>query len=205
VRFSKPGTYVLQLTVTTASGPALGQRDRHAEGVDGLHAERRHARDLRQQLDRERREQRLLALVAEAHDRGRKVAPALGLPGLAPAQVRRPLGRELQLGLGALRTLGERAHAPLLYGTGARPLVRTANRDSLNIWGNGDGNNLAIVGIHFLAEPLQRLERTPRCIAVYGAVQNLLIEDCYLQAGEVNLVVQGASTLPALPDGTRTS
>jgi hypothetical protein len=82
------------------------------------------------------------------------------------------------------------------YGSGPRPQIRSGVGNAFSIWGNGDGNNMAIVGIHFWPSAYTGANGTPRCIAVFGEVSNLLIEDCYLQAAEVNLVIQGASTLP---------
>jgi hypothetical protein len=82
------------------------------------------------------------------------------------------------------------------YGSGPRPQIRSGSGNGFNIWGNGDGNNMALVGLHFWPNTYNGGNGTPRCIGVYGEVSNLLIEDCYLQAAEVNLVIQGASTLP---------
>ena len=90
------------------------------------------------------------------------------------------------------------------YGSGPRPQIRSGSNNAFNIWGNGDGNNMALVGLHFWPNTYNGSNGTPRCIGVYGQVSNLLIEDCYLQAAEVNLVVQGASTLPA-PTGRHTN
>jgi hypothetical protein len=35
------------------------------------------------------------------------------------------------------------------YGTGPRPQIRSGSGNGFNIWGNGDGNNMALVGLHF--------------------------------------------------------
>src|SRR5689334_7202707 len=82
------------------------------------------------------------------------------------------------------------------YGSGPRPTIRSGSGNGFNIWGNGDGNNMAIVGLHFWPNTYNGSNGTPRNITVFGSVQNLLIEDRYLQDAEVNLVIQGASTLP---------
>jgi hypothetical protein len=94
---------------------------------------------------------------------------------------------------------GRSATEPMLlssYGTGARPTIQSGTGNAFSIWGNGDGNNLAIVGLRLWPNTYDGINGTPRCIVVFGSVSNLLIEDCYFQAAETNVVIQGASENP---------
>ncbi len=90
------------------------------------------------------------------------------------------------------------------YGTGARPTLLSGTDNVISIWGNGDGNNLAIVGLRLWPNTYTGINGTPRCMVVFGSVSNLLVEDCYLQAAETNVVIQGANENPA-PTGRHTN
>ena len=83
------------------------------------------------------------------------------------------------------------------YGTGARPKIQSGSGNVISIWGNGDGNNLAFVGLHLWPNTYDGINGTPRGMCIFGSVQNLLVEDCYFQAAETNIVLQGASEYPA--------
>jgi hypothetical protein len=83
------------------------------------------------------------------------------------------------------------------YGTGARPRLLTGSGNCFALWGQGDGNNLAVVGIHFWPNTYNGANGTPRGMCVFGSVSNFLVEDCYFQAAETNLVIQGANEFPS--------
>jgi hypothetical protein len=84
------------------------------------------------------------------------------------------------------------------YGPGTeRPLLRTGISNGFDALDGRENNNLAIVGLRFWANLYTGSQGEPRALLLFGAVHNFLLEDCYLQAYETNLVVQGASESPA--------
>ena len=83
------------------------------------------------------------------------------------------------------------------YGSGPRPRIQSGSGNVIAIWGQGDGNNVAFVGLHLWPHTYTGLNGSPRGLCVFGAVQNLLIEDCYFQAAETNIVIQGANEYPS--------
>jgi hypothetical protein len=83
------------------------------------------------------------------------------------------------------------------YGAGARPLLRSGTDNVINIWDGPVGDNLAIVGLHLWPNLYDGANGAPHCIGVFGGVANLLIEDCYLEAGFTNIVLDADSVQPA--------
>ena len=81
------------------------------------------------------------------------------------------------------------------YGQGSRPVVRSGTDNGFRALDGSKNDYLAIVGLFFWAHTYGGANGSPRGIAVFGAVHDLLIEDCYLQAYETNIVLQGT------PDG----
>lgn len=77
------------------------------------------------------------------------------------------------------------------YGSGARPMLRTGTGNGFSLWGTGGGNHLAIAGLHFWAHTRTGSNGAPRGVQAYGSISNLLVEDCYIQAFDTNMVIQG--------------
>jgi hypothetical protein len=74
------------------------------------------------------------------------------------------------------------------YGTGARPLLRTGTGTGVDNF--TQGNHIAIVGLHFWAHTYTG-QGTPRGVQWLGATANFLLEDCFIEAYETNVVVMG--------------
>ena len=83
------------------------------------------------------------------------------------------------------------------YGSGAeRPLLRTGTNDGLDAFPGSRNDFTAVVGIHFRADKYTGSRAEPRGFQLLGEVREFLIEDCFIEGYETNLVVQGASEFP---------
>jgi hypothetical protein len=78
------------------------------------------------------------------------------------------------------------------YGTGARPLLRTGTGNGVDNFATGN-HDVAIVGLHFWADTYNGSQGTNRGVQWLGTSSNFLLEDCYVQAYETNVVVMGTS------------
>lgn len=77
------------------------------------------------------------------------------------------------------------------YGSGARPKFLTGSSPAFNLAGGFERKHIAIMSLHM--EPSS--EHPPGGIRVVtGAVEDLLVEDCYLKEYAVNILVQGEDT-----------
>jgi hypothetical protein len=83
------------------------------------------------------------------------------------------------------------------YGTGARPLLRTGTSDALDNFSAGQGNHVAVVGLHFWANLYNGSQGTPKGVQWMNETANFLLEDCYVEGYETNLVIMGANEYPA--------
>ena len=83
------------------------------------------------------------------------------------------------------------------YGSGEqRPLLRTGTNDGLDAFPGSRSDSTAIVGLHFRADKYTGSKAEPRGLQLLGEVRDFLIEDCFIEGYETNLVVQGASEYP---------
>ena len=107
-------------------------------------------------------------------------------------------------GLGHWGKSGRSATEPMLvssYGSsGIRPLLRTGTASGFDAFVGQPNSNLAIVGLHFWANGYTGYQGLPRGLQIFGEVQNFLIEDCYIRGYETNLVIQGLNEYPS-PSG----
>jgi hypothetical protein len=75
------------------------------------------------------------------------------------------------------------------YGTGARPLLRTGTGNAVDNF--TQGNHIALVGLHLWAHLYTGSQGTPNAVQWLGATANFLIEDCFIEGYETNVVVMG--------------
>lgn len=78
------------------------------------------------------------------------------------------------------------------YGSGERPTLRTGNRNGFSAWHDAKHDHLAIDGLRFSANGYDGKNGSPRGIAFFGSSEDLLLEDCSVEAYQTNLVFQGA-------------
>lgn len=103
--------------------------------------------------------------------------------------------------IGSISFNGRSKTEPILlssYGTGARPLMKTASGADSAIGTNSNGTNIAIVGLDFYAytrNPSDAgfISRGPEIsgMSFLGPVNNLLIEDCKFSFYAVNAIQAG--------------
>jgi hypothetical protein len=83
------------------------------------------------------------------------------------------------------------------YGSGAeRPLLRTGTNNAFDAFPGNKNDEMALVGLHFLANKYTGSGSEPHGIQLFGEIRDFLIEDCCIEGYETNLVVQGASEFP---------
>ena len=197
VRFSKPGTYVLQLSVYTPSGTrsdtvTITQQD-------------------------------WTPLAASADTRFVFVSSATGndgFNGLSAATPKRTIaaGRSLLRNgypdwlllerggawdevLGPAWNLSGRSATERLvvtsYGSSTeRPLIRTGTQAGFSAFAGTPNDNIALVGLHFWCNGYNGSQGQPQGLQLFGAIQNFLIEDCCIEGYMTNVVVQGVSEYP---------
>ena len=141
--------------------------------------------------------------------------------GLSPASAKRTIGAGKALlrngfpdwlllcagdsfdeAFGAWGLSGRSASERLLlssYGAGPRPLLRTGTATGIFTANGCNPNYVAIVGLHFFAHTYAGGPENPRAIAWFGGTQDFLLEDCFIEKYETNVVVQG------FPDALRHS
>jgi len=84
------------------------------------------------------------------------------------------------------------------YGSGTeRPLLRTGTNDGLDAFPGAHNDHVAVVGLHFRADKYKGSGAEPRALLLLGEIENFLLEDCFVEGYETNLVVQGASEFPS--------
>ena len=75
------------------------------------------------------------------------------------------------------------------YGNGPRPIVRPGDNFGFRVM-NVPAHHVAIVGIHFQADPKPLAPREAG-ITLLGPASDILIEDCFLEGFSVNISLQG--------------
>jgi hypothetical protein len=197
VRFSKPGTYVLQLTVYTTSGP-------RSDTMTVV-------------------QQDWTPWTPSADSRIVYVSSATGndgFNGLSPATPKRTIagGRSMlrngypdwlllerggawdePLGTWGLsgRSAGERMLVSSYGSSPERPLLRTGTQSGFSAFAGTPTDDMAIVGLHFWCNGYTGSQGQPRGLQLFGQIQNFLIEDCCVEGYETNVVVQGANEYPS--------
>jgi len=198
VRFSKPGTYVLQLSVFTTSGP-------RTDTVTIV-------------------QQDWTPFSPSADTRFVYVSSASGndaFNGLSPSSPKRTIaaGRSLLRNgfpdwlllerggvwdevLGSSWNLSGRSASERLlvssYGSSPeRPLIRTGFQTAFSAFAGTPNNHIAIVGLHFWCNAFDGSQGQPRGLQLFGQIQNFLIEDCCIEGFETNVVVQGQNEYPS--------
>ena len=191
VVFSQPGTYVLKLTVISASGPVSDTVTIVESGWTTFSP----SNDTR--------------VVYVSSSTGND-----SNDGLSPASARRTIagGKALlRNGFpdwlllkcgdnwienlntnGEFRLNGRSTTEKMLvssYGTGPRPRLRTGISNGVDSF--TQGNHVAIVGIHFWADTYNGSQGTIRGVQWLGGSTDFLLEDCYVQGYESNVVVMG--------------
>jgi hypothetical protein len=78
------------------------------------------------------------------------------------------------------------------YGAeGGRPLLKTGSSNGFEANDGSRHDHLAIVGLHLWADKYAGGKESPRGFQVFGSTHDLLIEDCFVQAYDTNVVIQG--------------
>jgi hypothetical protein len=198
VRFSKPGTYVLQLSVYTPTGT-------RSDTMTVV-------------------QQDWTPLTPSADTRFVFVSSATGndaFDGLSTSSPKRTIaaGRSLLRNgypdwlllerggvwdepLGPAWNLSGRSASERMvvstYGSSPdRPLLRTGIQTGFSAFAGTPNNHIAIVGLHFWCNGYTGSQGTPRGLQLFGEIQNFLIEDCCVEGYETNVVVQGLNESPA--------
>ncbi len=198
VRFSKPGTYVLQLSVYTTSGT-------RTDTVTVV-------------------QQDWTPLTPSADTRFVFVSSASGndaFNGLSSSSPKRTIaaGRSLLRNgypdwlllerggvwdevLGPAWNLSGRSASERMlvwsYGSSTeRPLIRTGTQTGFSAFAGTPNNDIALVGLHFWCNGYDGSQGQPRGVQLFGEIQNFLIEDCCIEGYETNVVVQGINENPA--------
>ncbi len=197
VTFSRPGAYVLKLTVTTTSGPAFDTLTINVlpDSTSGGWTVFTPSLDTRT----------VYVSSSTGNDANNGLSSATPKRTIASgkALLRNGFPDWLLLKCGdtwdeSLDTTGEfRLNGRSLtermlvssYGNGARPLLRTGTGSAVDNF--TQGNHVALVGLHFWAHLYTGSQGTPHAVEWLGATANFLLEDCFVEGYESNVVVMG--------------